>query len=90
MQYNARFMEDKLMVTAWLIEKLQLAPLLPFPLAANSLQYRLFLRRSPLLYRYFEEEDRQYVQAGDHTIHYVFPYMPWWSALHTMGAVIYM
>lgn len=63
------------MVTAWLIEKLQVTHLLPFPLHANSLQFRLFLRQAKPLYRYYEEEDRMYVRAGDHTIHHVFPYM---------------
>lgn len=84
-----RFMEDKLMVTAWLIHKLQLTPLLPFSLHPNSLDYRRFLRQSKL-YSYFEEEDFMYVRAGSHTIHHVFPYMPWWSALHTLGAVLYV
>lgn len=84
-----RFLEDKLMVTAWLLQKLQLDTLLPFSLDTNSLPFRQFLRHSKL-YCYFKEEDRFYVEAGDHTIHYVFPYMPWWSALHTMGAVIYV
>jgi hypothetical protein len=82
-------MEDKLMVTAWLIEKLQLTHLLPFALEPNCLEYRLFLRQSNL-YRYYEEEDRMYVECGDHTIDFVFPYMPWWSFLHTIGAVIYV
>jgi hypothetical protein len=77
------------MITTWLINKLHLGPLLPFPLHANSLGFRLFLRQSSL-YRFYQEEDIMYVRAGDHTIHNVFPYMPWWSALHTLGAVVYV
>jgi hypothetical protein len=77
------------MVTTWLIKKLQLESMLPFSLEPNSLPYRQFLRQSRL-YCYFEEEDRVYMRAGNHTIENVFPYMPWWSALHTLGALVYV
>ena len=77
------------MVTTWLIQKLKVDHLLPFSLDCNSLGYRQFLRQSNI-YKYYEEEDRLYVEAGKHTIDHTFPYLPWWSALHTLGAVIYV
>jgi hypothetical protein len=86
-----RFLEEKLLVTAWLIRALGGDKVLPFPLKPSSQEFRYFLRQSPAIYSLYME-DHQYqklkvvpsLDSGDG------PYTPLWGSLHIGGAVCYL
>lgn len=94
-----RFLEDKLMITAWFLERIGAENLLQFPLDINDLSYRSFIRRSSLRHL-FEEFDRQgsdvgadVVKAGSNgsiAAERDFPYKPWWAVAHMVGALAYL
>lgn len=51
-----RFLEDKLLVTGWLIQKLKFNQRLPFRLAPQCAEFRKFIRNSPEIYHLYEED----------------------------------
>lgn len=92
-----RYLEDKLMVTSWLMEKQQtfrirnnkkkaaLVSDLPFSLNCRDPRFLSFIRQSPGLYHLFEED--VYLQhrnlTGNHNIS---EYHILWFSLHLIGA----
>lgn len=82
----ARFLEDKQMITGWLIEKLGMRSKLKFKLNATNLEFREFLRNSPEIYFLYEED--RYIRSLPHTKH-----TQMWSydaVFHMIGAITYM
>lgn len=82
-----RFLEDKLLVTGWLIEKLKLDKLLPFELSPHSENFKNFIRNSPEIYHLYEEDLYLRQRAKS--------YQPWryqalWPTVHMLGAVAYV
>lgn len=91
-----RFLEDKLMVTAWFFERMGADTLLDFPLDVDNAAYRYFVRSSPRLRPLFEEFDRDRAtgaEGADNGVLKVeddFPYRPWWAVIHMVGALAYL
>ena len=87
-----RFLEDKLMITAWYLERLGAESLLSFPLDVHNNEYRFFIRTSKLR-PLFEEFDRYEVSgkvlSASHRDE-EFPYKPWWAVVHMVGALSYL
>jgi hypothetical protein len=88
-----RFLEDKLMVTAWFLERMGAESVLDFPLDVYHTHYRRFIRKSKLR-PLFEEFDR-FENHGADKIDGVggtedFPYKPWWAVVHMVGALAYL
>lgn len=83
-----RFLEDKLLVTRWLLQRLGAHKILPFSLGVNSRPFREFLRQSPGIYMLYEE-DHKYVGESP-SLEPVWPYETWWCSLHILGAVSYV
>jgi len=84
-----RFLEDKQMITGWLIEKLKLDHLLPFSLSGTSEDFRNFLRCSPEIY-YLFEEDRYLRTRETHKSLNLFSYEIMWESAHMIGACTYV
>lgn len=85
-----RFLEDKLLITSWCLEKLGADKLLPFDLAPSSKEYRQFLRQSKNIY-YLYDEDHAYCKQGIvPPLLPGWPYHAWWCSLHIFGAVSYV
>lgn len=80
-----RYLEDKLIVTGWLLEKLNLDKELPFPMSPYSKDFLQFIRDSPDLYPLYEED--RYIKKREelHKIR-TFKYPLVWSLLHLLGA----
>lgn len=89
-----RFLEDKLMVTTWLIQKLQkkqqhnkesVIQKLPFSLHYSNPQVLTFIRQSPGLYHLYEED--VYLQNRNRIgTHKLSEYHTMWFSLHLIGA----
>lgn len=82
-----RYLEDKLLVTAWLIQKLGLQHKLPFSLSIDSAQFRQFIRNSKEIYHLYEEDLYMINRPKKHQpwIYHLF-----WSTLHMIGASSYV
>lgn len=90
-----RFLEDKLMVTAWFLERIGAESLLDFPLEERSGAYRYWVRTSPHLRPLFEEFDRDEALGANlgrdaFQADKDFPYRPWWTVMHVVGALGYL
>ena len=72
------FLEVKLIITCWLLEKLQIEQYLPFQLSPYSHELLELLRSSPSLHRLYEEDD------GKLTIKPVF--LNFKFSMHVVGA----
>ena len=83
-----RFLEDKQMVTAWLIEKLKMDKMLPFKLSPQNKEFRHFIRTSPEIYHLFEED--RYLHARKAQNIEMWTYELVWQSLHVIGAVSYV
>ncbi len=83
-----RFLEDKLMVTGWLIYKLKMDNLLPFPLSSNSKEFRRFIRTSPLIYHLYEEDRYLYARKAENIEMWTYEIV--WESLHMIGAISYV
>jgi len=85
----ARFLDDKIMVTGWLIEKLKLEDELLFSINSVSEDFKDFLRSSPEIY-YLYEEDR-YLHARESLKYFeIFSYNQTWLSFHVLGAIGYV
>jgi hypothetical protein len=82
-----RFLEDKLIVTAWLIEKMRLKHKLPFSLSPDNEEFKRFIRNSPGIYHLYDE-DKYILHRGKRIK--VFNYHSFWSSLHMVGACSYI
>jgi hypothetical protein len=85
----ARFLEDKQMVTGWLIEKLGIDHHLPFRLGPHSKEFREFLRNSPEIYHLYEEDRYLKLRESQKKID-IWSYELQWQSAHIMGAVSYV
>jgi hypothetical protein len=72
------FLEEKLIITCWLLEKLQIEKCLPFQLSQYSPELLELIRSSPALHRLYEEDD------GKLTIQPVF--LNFKFSMHVVGA----
>lgn len=80
-----RFLEDKLMVTAWLVQKMGRKEALPFSLHYSDPRFLSFIRESPGLYHLFEED--LYLQKRNRRgKHKLSTYHPLWFSIHLIGA----
>jgi hypothetical protein len=86
----ARFLEDKLLITAWCLEKLGADKVLPFNLTPSSVEYRHFLRESKRIYNLYDEDHVYYEQGVVPPLLPGWPYHAWWCSLHILGAVSYV
>lgn len=82
-----RFLDDKLIVTGWLIEKLKLPQRLPFKLHPDNEGFRDFIRNSKEIYHLYEEDKYILNRAKRYTL---FHYNSFWSSLHMLGACCYI
>jgi hypothetical protein len=82
-----RFLEDKLIVTGWLIEKLNYQDRLPFTLSASDEGFLDFIRSSKEIYHLYEED--KYILHRGRRFSY-FRYSSLWSSLHMLGACSYI
>lgn len=83
-----RFLEDKQMITAWLIEKLKMDKMLPFKLSPHNKEFRHFIRNSPEIYHLYEED--RYLHARKAEKIEMWTYELVWQSLHVIGAVTYV
>lgn len=79
-----RFLEDKLIVTGWLIEKLNMAKDLPFNLHYSDERFLEFIRQSNEIYHLYEED--LYIQKRISSWTYDFL----WPTMHMLGACTYV
>lgn len=83
-----RFLEDKLLVTGWLIQKLKLNKKLPFRLVPQCKEFREFIRNSPEIYHLYEEDRSASAHKPDN--------LNLWNAdllsqsAHMLGAIMYV
>jgi hypothetical protein len=85
-----RFLEDKLLVTAWLIERLNYSPQkLPFSLDPTDPLFIDFIRYSKRIY-YLYDEDRYIIHRDKNLNVLMFKYDTIWSSLHIIGACLYI
>jgi hypothetical protein len=82
-----RFLEDKLLVTAWLIEKLHLKDSLPFPLDIYDERFRDFIRSSKEIYYLYDEDIYLLNRPRKHQ---PWIYHSFWSLLHMVGACTFV
>lgn len=82
-----RFLEDKLLVTGWLLEKAKLDADLPFSLNSNDEGFRDFIRSSKEIYHLYDEDVYLVNRSKSYqawTYHHV------WPMLHMLGAISYI
>eukprot|EP00981_Chlorochromonas_danica_P015079 scaffold10372_cov243-Ochromonas_danica.AAC.4 len=82
-----RFLEDKLIVTGWLIEKLNLDKALPFKLSPWEPAFREFIRESSGIYHLYEEDFYLQQRSAQYQ---VWNYQAVWPMLHMLGAMTYV
>ena len=88
-----RFLEDKLRVTSWLIEKLGYRNKLPFRLGSRSLGLLEFLRKSPDIYHLYDEDHNHVADAARQASEErrrLFTYNHLWRSAHMIGAITYV
>lgn len=83
-----RFLDDKLMVTSWLIQKLKRKEKLPFSLHFTSPGLLEFVRQSPGLYPLFEE-DLYLIEREAKGAHNMSSYHTMWFGMHLIGATAF-
>lgn len=82
-----RYLEDKLVVTGWLIEKLGYKTIVPFKLRPCDEGFRTFIRSSQDIYHLYDEDiylqnrPKKYMKWTYHSL---------WSILHMYGACGYI
>lgn len=84
-----RFLEDKVMITGWLIQKLGMDKMLPFRLGPHNIQFREFLRKSPEIYHLFEEDRYIHARNKDANLQ-LFNNAVLSQSAHIIGAVSYV
>ena len=84
-----RFLEDKQMITGWLIQKLGLDKKLPFSLGPLNMEFREFLRNSPEIYHLYEEDRYLRTRHRQKNIQ-IWSYELIWESMHVIGAVSYV
>lgn len=83
-----RFLEDKQMITGWLIQKLKLDKQLPFRLGPHNKEFREFIRNSPEIYHLYEED--RYLYARQAQKIEIWSSEVIWQSMHIIGAVSYV
>ena len=83
-----RFLEDKLIVTAWLLEKLDLHTVVPFSLRPDDEGFRDFIRQSKDIYYLYDED--KYLNHRATTPYNAWNYHSFWPFLHMLGACSYV
>lgn len=82
-----KFLEQKLMVTIWLIQKLDMAKEFPFRLSPHSEEFLSFIRHSRRIYHLYDED--LYISNRGRA-NRRFRYDALWSTLHMLGAIIFV
>lgn len=82
-----RFLEDKLIVTGWLIEKLRLPKRLPFKLHPHDERFKDFIRSSHEIYYLYEEDIHITSRSKDYN---AWNYATLWPTFHMVGACSYV
>lgn len=82
-----RFLEDKLFVTGWLIEKLKCDKKLPFQLHPENPDFRNFVLRSKHISYLYDEA--KYISSRKR-VHKKWNYDVLWSSMHVMGAITFI
>jgi hypothetical protein len=83
-----RFLEDKQMITGWLIQKLKMDHLLHFRLGPHNKEFREFIRNSPEIYHLYEED--RYLNARKAQNLDMWNNEVLWQSAHIIGAVSYV
>jgi hypothetical protein len=83
-----RFLEDKQMITGWLIQKLKMDKLLPFQLGPFSKEFRHFIRNSPEIYHLYEEDRYLHSRKAENVEIWTSEIV--WQSMHVIGAVSYV
>lgn len=82
-----RFLEDKLIVTGWLIQKLHLPKRLPFKLHPHDERFKDFIRSSKDIYHLYEEDIHITNRSKDYN---AWNYATLWPTIHMVGACSYV
>jgi len=82
-----RFLEDKLMITGWLLQKLGAHKKLPFKIHYSNPQFRQFIRNSKNIYHLYDED--HYLKGRSEDVKIWKRYNNFWGFLHMLGAVGY-
>lgn len=84
-----RFLEDKLLITSWLLKKSGRSKLLPFKLHYKSKELLEFIRESSEIYPLYSEDT--YIRHRNHmNSKRSFQYSTLWSSIHILGALGYV
>lgn len=86
------FLDDKLMTTGWLIQKLKLEHLLDFSIDDfQSVKFLNFIRNSKEIYHLYDEDQEIKAVQMDESIHeFKYNKASFWSSLHMIGATAYV
>lgn len=83
-----RFLEDKQMITGWLIQKLKLDKQLPFKLGPHNKEFRAFIRSSPEIYHLYEEDRYLFARHAQNIEMWTHEVI--WQSMHMVGAVAFV
>ena len=89
---NSAYLEDKLIVTGWLIERLISIDSnleLPFKVQPSDNRFLEFIRNSPEIYHLYEEDKVLISQTKAKRVQ-MWNYHPLWSSMHMLGAIAYV
>ena len=82
-----RFLDDKLMITGWLLQKLGADKKLPFKVHYNNPEFINFIRKSKNIYHLYDED--HYLVGRSEDVKIWKRYDNFWGFLHMLGAVGY-
>jgi len=82
-----RFLDDKLMITGWLLQKLGADKRLPFKIHYDNPEFKNFIRRSKNIYHLYDED--HYLAGRSEDVKIWKRYDNFWGFLHMLGAVGY-
>lgn len=85
-----RFLEYKLLVTAYLIEQLEMTSCFDFELKPSSEKFRDFIRKSKEIYYLFDEDKYLSSAKSRHGPGTKWIYFSIWEGMHMVGAVFYV
>ena len=83
-----RFLEDKIMITGWLIQKLKMDKMLPFRLGPHNKEFREFIRNSPEIYHLYEEDRYLNIRKAQNLN--IWNNEIYWQSAHMIGAISYV
>lgn len=85
-----RYLEQKLLVTGWLLQRMKLDKYLDFTLSPSDSNFRRFLRQSKRIY-YLYNEDIEHLKDKHHNDELkAWNYDLFWNSLHMIGAMFYI